>query len=140
MLIGLLLALLGLLAAPNVILARTDKLKPFLKSVEPYETALGACATVVGLYVVATSLIGLRWLIAAPLVWTGRVATGVGLTALGVVLGVGIIKKVVGLVRKDAVEKVGRLSFELAPYQTWLGIAGMVVGITYVVLWFGRPI
>lgn len=132
---GVWLVLLGILAVPNLLLAKKPELKPTLDKLTPYQGWIGVGAAISGaLGLVFSSLLGIALLAAAPIWWITLTATNVVILCLGLLLGVGTMKTFV----KDpaAQAKLDQTVTKIAPYQGMLGIAAIVIGLWAVVASF----
>ena len=124
---GLWLALLGLLGAASLIVARKPEAQEYFAKVTPYQGWIGAASMVWGLWGVIWALWHLGWLSAAPVSWLLHAAAAVLQLALGSVLGVGVIKPLVKHAKASAA--MDQLVLKLLPFQAMLGIAAIAVGV-----------
>ena len=104
---GIWLAVLGILAAPNVIIAKKPEAKNIIAKMAPYQGWLGAVSVVYGVIVIIRFLSNMRFFSSAPIGFLSWLASGLLLVALGLLLGVGIIKTFVSA--PAAVEKLDLL-------------------------------
>jgi len=129
---ALLLVVVGVLAAPNILLTRKPDAREWLDKLAPYQGALGVVAVVFGLLMLVRWLLRINLLLGAPVFWVSYLAISLLLLALGLLLGVNIIKQFVNQPR--AVEKMEQLTQRLAAKQGTLGLVGVVVGTWMVLL------
>ncbi len=128
---GIWLAVLGILAAPNLIIAKKPEAKEIIGKMAPYQGWMGAASVVYGVIVIIRFLSNMRFFSVAPIGFISWLASGLLLLALGLLLGVGIIKTFVSA--PAAVEKLDLTIAKLAPKQGTLGRAGICVGIWIIV-------
>lgn len=131
---GLWLAVLGVLGASNLIVARRPDAKEMIGKLAPYQGWIGAISALWGVWMVISSILSIGWLALAPIYWMTFLASGVLQLLLGLLLGVGVIKQFV----KDptANEKMDQSIAKLAPYQGILGLIAIGVGLWMVVAGF----
>jgi hypothetical protein len=127
---GIWLLVLGGLGAASLVARRPEGRKA-LTALEPYQGWIGAASVVVGVWHLVTALLGagfLRWWVMG---WVLRVADGLLLVSLGLVLGVGVLKTF--FKSATAQTRLDGWTRSLQPYRERLGIAAMVLG-AYLVL------
>src|SRR5207249_3537738 len=131
---GLWLAVLGVLGAASLIIAKRPDAKQMIDKVAPYQGWIGAISAIWGAYVIVSAVLHLGWIAHWPIYWATLLATGVLQLVLGLLLGVGVIKSFV----KDptASQKMDQTVAKLAPYQGRAGIAAIVVGAWMIVSGF----
>ncbi len=131
---GLWLAVLGVLGASSIIVARRPDAKEMIGKLAPFQGWIGAISAIWGVWMVISSVLSIGWLAYAPIYWATFLASGVLQLCLGLLLGVGIFKQFV----KDptANEKMDQTITKLAPYQGTLGLIAIGVGIWMVVAGF----
>lgn len=131
---GIWLALLGVLAAPSLLLSRRPDAKEVLAKIAPYQGWIGLISALWGAWGVLNSLLHLGWIARWPIYWATYLAGSVLLLALGALLGVGVAKTFV----KDpaAQKRMDETVSRLAPYQARLGLAAIIVGAWMVVSTF----
>jgi len=122
---GIWLLLLGGLGAASLVARRPEGRKA-LAALEPYQGWIGVASVVVGVWRLIVALLGvglIRW---GGLGWLLRVADGLLLVALGLVLGVGILRTF--FKSSSAQAKLDEWTRSLQPYRERLGVAAMVLG------------
>ncbi len=129
---GIWLVVLGILAAPNLIISRKPEAKDIIEKIVPYQGWLGAVSAVYGLIQVIRFLSNMRWFDAAPVVFLTWIVSAVLTLALGLLLGIGVIKSFVS--STDAKAKMDELIAKLAAKQGTMGLLGIIVGIWIIVL------
>ncbi|MBN2360205.1 MAG: hypothetical protein JXR83_12205 [Deltaproteobacteria bacterium] len=128
---GIWLALLGVLAAPNLLLSRKPEARQWLDKIAPYQGWIGAISALWGALVILGALLNLRWLRHALIYWVTYAADGVLLLCLGLLLGVGVLKQFIKA--PQAVEKMDQTIARLAPKQGVLGIVAICLGVWAVI-------
>jgi hypothetical protein len=132
---GLWLAVLGVLGASNLIIAKKPDAKELIAKLAPYQGWIGAISALWGVWTIIQSLLWigtfLKW---APLYWVTFLAVGVVELALGLLLGVGVLKTFI----KDptAQAKMDQTIAKLAPKQGLLGIIAIGLGVWLVLAGF----
>lgn len=129
---GIWLVVLGILAAPNLIISRKPEAKEIIDKMVPYQGWLGAVSAVYGLIQVIRFLSNMRWFEAAPVVFLTWIVSAVLTLALGLLLGIGVIKSFVS--STDAKAKMDEMIAKLAAKQGTMGLLGIIVGIWIIVL------
>jgi hypothetical protein len=127
LIVGLWLAVLGVLGAASLIIARKPDAKEWIGKLTPYQGWIGVISALWGAWWVLNALLHIDFVRFAPLAWMIWLATGAVMLVLGFLLGVGIMKSFV----KDeaARDKADQLSARLAPYQGTLGLVAIGLGI-----------
>jgi hypothetical protein len=124
---GIWLALLGVLAASNLIIAKKPDAKELIGKLAPYQGWMGAVSVFWGVWTIVGAVLNLGWLGHFPIYWATWLGDGVLLAALGLLLGVGVLKTFI----KDptANEKMDQTITKLAPYQGTLGLVAIGLGV-----------
>jgi hypothetical protein len=132
---GIWLAVLGVLGASSIIVARKPDAKEIIAKLAPYQGWIGVVSAFWGIWGVIQSLLNLgTWLKWAPVLWLTWLADSLLLLALGFILGIGTMKTFI----KDpkANEKMDQTLHKLLPYQGTLGLIAIGVGLWMVVAGF----
>jgi hypothetical protein len=131
---GLWLAVLGVLGASSLIIARRPDAKEAIAKLAPYQGWIGAISALWGVWGLISSVLNIGWLTAAPIYWITFLANSALQFALGLLLGVGVLKTFI----KDptAQGKMDQTIAKLAPYQGTLGLVAIGVGIWMVLAGF----
>ena len=131
---GLWLAVLGVLGAASLIIARKPDAKELIGKLAPYQGWIGAISALWGVWGVVWSMISIGWLTAAPVYWVTFLADSVLQLALGLLLGVGVLKTFI--TDPTANRKMDETITKIAPFQGTLGLIAIGVGIWMVVAGF----
>lgn len=131
MVYGIWLALLGVLAASNLIIAKRPDAADAIAKLAPYQGWIGAVSALWGVWGIISSVLNIGWLSLAPILWITMLASSLLLASLGLMLGVGVLKTFI----KDptANQKMDQTIAKLAPKQGVLGLAAIGVGAWMIV-------
>jgi len=124
---GLWLALLGILAAPNLIISKKPEAKEIIAKIAPYQGWIGAGSAVWGLIKVFQTFKYFDWFSVIPVGVITMVVSALLTLALGLLLGIGVIKTFVS--SEGAKAKIDEMMAKLAAKQGILGLLGIIVGI-----------
>ncbi len=124
---GLWLALLGVLAAPNLIISKKPEAKEIIAKLAPYQGWIGAVSAVWGLIKLFGTFKYFDWFSVIPVGIITMLASAILTLALGLLLGIGVIKTFVS--SEDAKAKIDEMMAKLAAKQGILGLLGIIVGI-----------
>src|SRR5882724_11864478 len=127
MLYGIWLALLGVLAASNLIIAKKPDTAQLIGKIAPYQGWIGAVSAVWGVFGILRCVRYIGLVSITPLYWLAWLVDSALLACLGLLLGVGFIKS------PQATTKLDGVITKLAPYQGKLGLVAIVMGILMVV-------
>jgi hypothetical protein len=128
---GIWLAVLGILAIPSLIISKRPDAKELIDKITPYQGWIGAISALWGVWGVISSIMNLGWLGDYPIYWITYLATALIQLALGILLGVGVLRTFTS--NEQALAKLDETVKKLAPYQGNLGIAAIIVGIWLIV-------
>lgn len=131
---GIWLVVLGVLGASNLIIARKPDAKELIGKLAPYQGWIGAVSALWGVWMIISSILNLGWLSSFPIYWATYLVDGLLQAALGLLLGIGVLKSFVK--QPTAVEKMDALVARLAPKQGLLGLIAIGFGIWMVVSGF----
>jgi hypothetical protein len=131
---GLWLAVLGVLGASSIIIAKRPDAKEMIGKIAPYQGWIGAVSAIWGVWMIISSVLSIGLLAIAPIYWVTYLASAVLQLCLGLLLGVGVLKQFI----KDptANEKMDTTIAKLAPYQGTLGFVAIGVGIWLIIAGF----
>jgi len=131
---GIWMALLGVLAAPSLILSKRPDAKQMLDKITPYQGWIGAISALWGVWGIISSVLSLSILADWPIYWITFLASSVLQAALGLLLGVGVLKTFIK--NPQAQEKMDAMIAKLAPKQGVLGLIGICMGVWLVLCGF----
>ena len=123
---GIWLALLGVLAASNLIIARKPDAEALIGKIAPYQGWIGAVSAVWGVLAILGCIGHIGWMTSAPVYWLSWLAASILLTSLGLLLGVGVFKSFIKSGTANA--NLDRVIARLAPFQGTLGLIAIGVG------------
>ena len=126
MFLGIWLALLGVLAASNLIIAKKPDAAQLIGKVAPYQGWIGAVSAVCGVFGILGCVSHIGWMGTAPIFWLSRLAVSVLLTCLGLLLGIGVFKSFIRNAQANA--NLDRAIARLAPYQGKMGLVAIALG------------
>ncbi|NHN26211.1 hypothetical protein FIA58_011030 [Flavobacterium jejuense] len=129
MIYGITLIILGLLAAPSLLLSRKPDAKELLDKITPYQGWIGLAFCFWGIWGIIQAILNIGLLTTFPIWWITWLASSAVEAVLGFILGYGMINKLVLSKNEEAKQKGEKLLAKLAPIQGKLGLAGIVVGI-----------
>lgn len=135
---GIWLAVLGVLGASNLIIARKPDAKELIGKLAPYQGWIGACSALWGVWGIISSVLNLGWMAFAPIYWITYLVDSILSLCLGLLLGVGVLKTFIK--NPTAVEKMDMTITKLAPYQGLLGLVAIGVGVWMIIAGFLFPI
>ena len=131
---GLLLVVLGALAAPSLVIAKRPEAKDLIAKITPYQGWIGAISALWGAWGIIYSILNIGWLTTWPIWWITLAASEFLQFALGLLLGVGVLKTFIK--NAQANEKMDQTIAKLSPYQGRLGIAAIGLGIWCIIASF----
>jgi hypothetical protein len=131
---GIWLALLGILGASSLIIARKPDAKVLIAKIAPYQGWMGAVSAIWGAWGIVGAVLNLGWMAHFPIYWITWLADSVLQLALGLLLGVGVLKTFIKA--PAASERMDQTITKLAPFQGTLGIAAIALGVWMVVAGF----
>src|SRR5262245_39564124 len=134
MIYGIWLAVLGVLGAANLIVAKRPDAAEAIAKLAPYQGWIGAVSALWGVWGIISCVLNIGWMTTAPIYWFTWVAVSVVQAALGLLLGVGVLKTFI----KDptANQKMDETIAKLAPYQGTMGLISIGLGVWFVVAGF----
>ncbi len=124
---GIWLFVIGVLAAPNIIVSRKPEAKEWIDKLVPFQGWLGAISLVWGIVQVIRFLSKLRWFDVVPLAYITWIVYALCLVVIGILLGMNLIKSFVS--NEEAKQKMDRLVTQLAPKQGTFGLISVIVGL-----------
>ena len=133
MIYGITLIILGILAAPSLLLSKRPDAKEILSKIAPYQGWIGLVFSFWGIWGIIQAVINIGLLGSYPIWWITWVAGSLVEAVLGFILGYGMINKLLLSKNEEAKKKGEQLLQKLAPIQGKLGLAGIIVGIWTIV-------
>ena len=131
---GLWLVVLGILGASSLIIAKKPDAKELIGKLAPYQGWIGAISAIWGAFTVIRAVLAIGMLAHWPIYWITWLATGVLLLALGLLLGVGVLKTFISNAQAQA--KMDQTITKLAPYQGTLGLISIGLGVWMILAGF----
>jgi hypothetical protein len=128
------LAVLGILGASNLIIARKPDARELIAKLAPYQGWIGAVSALWGVWGMVSAVLSIGLLTVAPILWVTYTASAVVQAALGLLLGIGVLKTFIK--QPQAVAKMDMLVTRLAPKQGVLGLISIGVGAWTIVAGF----
>jgi len=128
---GIWLAVLGILAASNLIIAKRPDAREMIAKLSPYQGWIGAVSALWGVWGIISSILNLGWLTVAPIFWISLLGVSLLLASLGLLLGVGVLKTFI--TAPAATEKMDQTIAKLAPLQGTLGLVAIGLGVWMVI-------
>jgi len=133
MIYGITLIILGILAAPSLLLSKKPNAKELLDKITPYQGWIGLIFCFWGLWGVISAVLNISILGDWPIWWITWIASSAIEAILGFILGYGMISKMILSKNEEAKKKGERLLQKLAPIQGKLGLYGIIIGIWVIV-------
>lgn len=131
MFLGIWLALLGVLAASNLIIAKKPDAAQLIGKIAPYQGWIGAVSAVCGVFGILGCVSHIGWVGSVPIAWLSRLAVSVLLVSLGLLLGIGVFKSFIRNAQANA--NLDRVIAKLAPYQGKLGLVAIALGVWMII-------
>ena len=133
---GVWLFVLGVLGAANLIIAKMPSARDMIGKMAPYQGWFGAVSVFYGLWETVQAVLNMGLMAVKPpiglIFWVIFLAQALLQVALGILLGVGVIKTFVK--QPAAVQKMDQLVLKLAPFQGILGLMAIGVSIAFIVI------
>ena len=133
MIYGITLIILGLLAAPSLLLSKKTNAKELLDKITPYQGWIGLIFCFWGIWGTIQALLNISTLSTFPIWWITWIASTIIQAILGFILGYGMINNLLLSKNKEAKEKGAELLAKLAPIQGKLGLIGLCIGIWVII-------
>lgn len=125
MIYGITLIILGLLAAPSLLLSRKPDAKELLDKITPYQGWIGLVFCIMGIWWTIQAILNIN----ISILWITRIASTALMAILGFILGYGMINKLILSKNDEAKEKGKELLAKLAPIEGKLGLIAVCIGI-----------
>ncbi|QZE15192.1 hypothetical protein K4L44_04990 [Halosquirtibacter laminarini] len=128
MIYGITLLLLGVLAAPSLILSKKPNAQELLDKITPYQGWIGLVSCVWGVWGIIQAVLSMSLLGSYPIWWASWMTGNVLEAGLGFLLGYGMISQLVLSKNEAAKEKGAKLLAKLTPVQGKLGLFAIAFG------------
>ena len=129
MIYGITLLVLGVLAAPSLLLSKKPNAKELLDKITPFQGWIGLVSCFWGIWGIIQAILNLELLTLLRIWWITLIAGSVLLVSLGFLLGYGMISMLVLSKNEEAKAKGELLLAKLSPLQGKLGLLAIVLGI-----------
>ena len=129
MIYGITLLVLGVLAAPSLLLSKKPNAKELLDKITPFQGWIGLVSCFWGIWGIIQAILSLGLLTSNPIWWITWIAGSVLQASLGFLLGYGMISMLVLSKNEEAKAKGELLLAKLSPLQGKLGLFAIVLGI-----------
>ncbi len=136
---GIELILLSIIAVPSLLLSKRPDAKEILAKIEPYQGWIGVVFVVLGILNLIRCISWISLLsfgLWGTIYWLLLLAVALIQFSLGFMLGYGLINKYVLSKNETSKEKGEELRAKLAPLQSKIGMLGIIVGITCILVHF----
>lgn len=129
---GVWMAVLGTLGGSSYVVAKRPDAQDLIDQLAPYQGWIGAVSALWGFYMLINQvLFRMSWMAEFPIRWWTMTANGALMAALGLLLGVGVMKSFSS--SPEANEKLDETVEKLSPYQVTLGLVGIGLGLWTIV-------
>ena len=128
---GLWLVVLGVLGASNLIIASRPNARELIGKLAPYQGWIGALSALWGVWGILYVVLHLGVYSHFPILMLTMLASGAVQVALGLLLGVGVLKSFIK--NPQAQAKMDHTIARLAPKQGMLGLVAIGLGIWTVI-------
>lgn len=126
---GILMIIIGELAAMSLITAVSKDSKKILDVIVPFQGYLGIVVLCWGIWGIISALLGLSWIAQWPIWWITLLAISIVEVVIGFILGFSLISKYALSKNEEAKKKAEELLAKLSPYKITLGLIGIGVGV-----------
>jgi hypothetical protein len=133
---GLVLVVLGVLAAASSVVARRPDARAYIEMLLPYQGWFGLITCLWGAWIIINAIINLNWFSYVPVWWLTYLATGVLIASLGLLLGYALLTKLILNRSAQAAQRGEQIRAIIVPYQIVLGYAAIVLGLWTIVATF----
>jgi hypothetical protein len=134
---GISLLLVGILAAPQLILSRKPNAAELLAKVAKWQGWIGIIAFVWGLWGIIWAIMTIGWIASGwPVRWFTWLVANIGQVVLGFIVGYGLIAKFALSKNEAAKAKGEQILQKLAPVQGTLAIIGIILGLWTIIASF----
>lgn len=127
--ISIILIILGIAAAPSIIVSKQPNAKEILDKLVPYQGWLGVVVCIIGIWSIIGGIIGIRAISESPIFWLAGMIVSLVEAILGFIMGFNLINKYILSRNTTSEEKGQQLLANLQPMQGKLGITAIIIGI-----------
>lgn len=127
------MAVLGLLGGSSFIVAKQPDAEEVIDQIAPYQGWIGAISALSGVSLLVMQLLSMGNMADWPLRWWTQTANAAVMLALGLLLGVGILKQFSS--SEEANAKIDEMVETLSPYQVTLGLVALGLSVWTIVKW-----
>ena len=131
---GIWLAVLGVLGASSIIIAKKPDAKELIAKLAPYQGWIGAVSCLWGVWGIISAILNLGWASHYLIYWITFTVDAVLSAALGLILGIGVLKTFIK--NPQANEKMDQTLHKLLPYQGNMGLLAIGIGVWMVISGF----
>nr|WP_321452523.1 hypothetical protein [uncultured Carboxylicivirga sp.] len=128
MIYGITLVVLGVLAAPSLLLSKKPNAKELLNKITPYQGWLGLALCFYGIWGIISAILNISVFTTNPIWYSTWIAGSLFEAGLGFLLGYGMINKLILSKNEEAKEKGEMLMQVLSPLQGRLGLIAIILG------------
>jgi hypothetical protein len=128
---GIWLALLGILGASSLIIARKPDAKELIAKIAPYQGWMGAVSAIWGAWGIINCVLHVGMMGTWPILWITWIADSALQLALGLLLGVGVLRTFIKA--PAARDRMDQTITKLAPFQGTLGLVAIGLGVWMIV-------
>ena len=125
---GITLIILGVLAAPSLLLSRKPNAQELLDKITPYQGWIGLVVCLWGVWGIISAILNIGWMSLWPIYWFSWMAANVLQALLGFLLGYGMINKYLLSKSEEAKKKGEEFLAKMAPRQGKLGLFSILLG------------
>ena len=126
---GLLMIVIGAIAAMSLITTIVKDSEKLLNVIVPFQGYLGIVAFIWGIWGLISCILGLGWIAQWPIWWITLLVMSLAETVIGFMLGFGLLSKYVLSKNEEAKKKAEETLAKLAPYKVTLGMIGIGAGV-----------
>ena len=135
------LILVGMIVSPDYFVSRMPNASPYLEKAKKWEKWFGVASAIIGLWALVFTILHFAWISTHPGLWLSNLAAAGTSIALGIVLAYETIQSWLPSKVKDKINnRLTDVHTRLAPHRTILGVVGMTVGCTHVVIYTLTPL
>ena len=126
---GILMIVIGALAAMTVITKNVKDSEKLLNIIVPFQGYLGIIGFIWGIWGIISAILGLSWIAHWPIWWITTLIISILELVIGFILGFSLISKYALSKSEEAKKKATELLEKLTPSKVTFGIIGIIAGI-----------